>query len=399
MNAVSRLVNVLYLPAVLLQVTRKLSALLIRAFQQPDPTLQVPLLAANALNLWLSKASAALAASPAPRAAVAVRQQLQESQLLQHLGPAMDAAAAWLTTAALAALAGAAATTGSSSSSTAGASVTQQPSSPLQHITFHVNADACCKYLLQIFKLASCVVSPTLALQGVLPAAPAAVRMALTVFQIHDKLQQLKQQRDTGSPRVVSSQALRAAINAIVTVTASFEGDFEVPSMLRSCPAASALVQMAEFVSCLAIMAVAIAMGVDTSSGGIASAAATPAASSSSGASSSTSRRVPGAGRQQPPTQQAASGSDRCWAGSSGSGRGGVSSSGGASSNSSGLSNGVRLDNLTPLSCSLFDILGVNQQTVLLFARLANADNFTRPQHLQVLLKMYSIVLVYQVSM
>jgi hypothetical protein len=372
-------------PAILLQVTRKLSALLFQALQQPDPLFQVPSLAAFALVIWLSKVSDAIKAPTAPRAAAAALQQLQDVQLLQHLGPAMDAATARLTSSP-AAIAEAVAAAGSSSS-TVGASTTQQASILLQHITSYGNAEKCCLCLLQTFNMASCVMptrdSPLVATTVVL-AAPAAVRMALTIFQNHDKIQQLKRQQDTGSPTVSlaqgTSELLLAAIDAMTRLIAACEGHGDMTSMLQSLPAASELVQMPEFVSCLAIMAVATALGVDTSSDGRTSTAAAPAAGRSRGGGGSASRRVPSAGRQQQATQQAGS------------------SSGSAGSNDGGLSNGVRLDSLTPLSCTLFGILGVTKATAVLFARLARSQGITYPYQLQGVLRIYKRVIKYQVS-
>jgi hypothetical protein len=388
-------------PAVLLQVTRKLSALLLKALQQPDPLLKVPLLAAEALDLWLSQVAAATKAASAPRAVAAARQQLQDVQLPQHLGPAMDAATARFT-AAVAALAEAMAATGSSSN-TIGAS-TQQGTVcglPLQHATIYAKSETCCKRLLQIFKLAGCVVSPKVSLPAVVPAAPAAVRMALTVFQAPNNLQQHEEQRlKQASGFAVSRDVHSAAIDAIVILSAACEGFDDVPSMLQLCPAAIELVQMPEFVSCLAIMAVATALGVDTSSDGRISATGTPAGS---GRGSSTSRRVPGAGRQQRLTQQSGSGSDSGGAGSSGSSSGGAgagrSGSSSVSSSDGGLSNGVRLDSLTPLSCCLFDILGVTKETAVLLSGLASSQGYAYMGQLQGLLKIYNSVMEYQVSM
>jgi hypothetical protein len=96
-------------------VTAKLAALFTKVLQQPDAPKHALPVAYAVLNTWLVGAVATMQASPGSRAAAAVRQHLQESQLLQHLGPAMDAAAARLT-AAVAALA--AATAADSSSST-----------------------------------------------------------------------------------------------------------------------------------------------------------------------------------------------------------------------------------------------------------------------------------------
>src|SRR5690349_7715715 len=82
-----------------MQVTGKLARLCVQALQQPLEKGVTLSIACGALNAWLEKAAAPMRASPGSRAAAAVRQQLQESGLLQHLGPGMDAAAARLTAA------------------------------------------------------------------------------------------------------------------------------------------------------------------------------------------------------------------------------------------------------------------------------------------------------------
>jgi hypothetical protein len=179
-------------------------------------------------------------------------------------------------------------------------------------------------------------------------------------------------------------------------------------------------------------MPVVIVLGLDTSSRNGAGAAATPSTLSGSSSSSSPGRQVLGAARQQQLAQQAVSGSSssRCFHGGSGSssrggagssGRGGASSSGGGraragsssrgaagnsgssssravSSRGSGLSSGVRMDSLTPLSCGLFDILGVTKETAVELAAFAEYDGLTTLAHLETLLEIYRTVLKHQVS-
>ncbi len=82
-----------------MQVTRKLAAVAIKALQEPHATVMLWSLACTALNVWLLKVVNAMRASPGVHPWVAVREQLQESRLLQHLGAGMDAAAGRLTTA------------------------------------------------------------------------------------------------------------------------------------------------------------------------------------------------------------------------------------------------------------------------------------------------------------
>ena len=341
----------LYLLLFFLQVTRKVSALFIQALQQPDSLHAMQLLAANTMALWLNKALPSVTASPGSRAAATVRQQLQGLQLLQHLALSMDAAAARLTAAATA---------------LADTPAMQKGATRADRTADYMNAESFCKGLLQIFQLASCVLSSTgmFSVPAALPAAPAAVRITLSVFQ------------DCKKPLPASPGALRAALRATVALVAALQDDEDVPNgTLQSCPAASELLQMPEFASCLAIASVAATLGLDVSGGD----AARGAASSDTDEGSSTGRQVLGAGGQQQPPQQ-------------------VGSRSGASSSSRGLGNGVRLDSLTPLSCSLFDILGVSKETALQLAGLAKEEGFNTPAPLQKVLEIYSCVLEYQVS-
>jgi hypothetical protein len=131
-------------PAVL-QVTHKLAALLIQAYQQPGTISQVPLLASFLVGFWIETAYVAINASPGSRAATSVRQQLQDSQLLQHMASCMDAAAALLTAAAAAAVAAAAANSGGS---TLGAAGTLQDRISFQRLGCFVNTATCCRCLL-----------------------------------------------------------------------------------------------------------------------------------------------------------------------------------------------------------------------------------------------------------
>lgn len=65
---------------------------------------------------------------------------------------------------------------------------------------------------------------------------------------------------------------------------------------------------------------------------------------------------------------------------------------------SSGLSSGARLGSLTPLSCSLFDVLGVSKETVLHLARLVTPTAITTSGSLPTLATAYKSLLKYQVS-
>jgi hypothetical protein len=52
---------------------------------------------------------------------------------------------------------------------------------------------------------------------------------------------------------------------------------------------------------------------------------------------------------------------------------------------------------LTPLSCSVFDILGVTKETALQLALQAEHDGCTTPASLDTVLQVYRIVLNHQV--
>jgi hypothetical protein len=382
--------------AVLLQVTAQLVALYFQTQQQHNTPGPWDVLIHNALTIWLQKAKDAAAASPASRAAAAVRQQLQDSQLLQRLGPAMDAAAAQLT-AAVAAATTAPSSSSGSSGSTAEFAATQQGSELYSLLR---QADCHCVLLLRTFLLASCVLSSTgrFSLEAALPAAPAAVRLMLSVFQACSKLQQLRLQQlllpeapGLLHPEIKISNEWGLSVSLTAMKALTFPLWDGVAAMLRSCPAASELLLLPEFVSCLAIMSVVTVLGLDLTTGsskGAARVAGAPASRSSSapgascstrssggsGIGSGTGRRLPGPSRQQ---QQHTS----------------------STSSDSGSSSGVRLDSLTPLSCKLFDILGVRKETALEAARLASSDGLTTLAHMQKDMVCYSSVLRHQVGL
>jgi hypothetical protein len=111
---------------------------------------------------------------------------------------------------------------------------------------------------------------------------------------------------------------------------------------LQSCPCARELLLSPDLVSCLAVMVIASMLGWVTSSIDCPRAVATPTASSSSGPVAASSTGLPLAStHEQRQQQQASSIMGR------GDGRG-----------------------LTPLSCNLFDVLGVSKETVIQVARL-----------------------------
>jgi hypothetical protein len=285
-----------------------------------------------------------------------VRQQLQESQVLQHLGTAMDAAAARLT-AAVAALAAASSNSGSShaggsssggsgsSDNSSGPSSTEQVS--IQQLTLDVmgeNFQSSC--MLKILLLASYPLSPTgiFSIQAVLPAAPAAMRMMLTVFQNYHRQPPLQLFSHSNNPLLEMHKFM-------LSFACGLRGD--VAGTLQLCPAASELLLSPELLSCLAIMLVVIVLGLDTST-------------------DRTDAYTPSEKQRQEQRQ----------AGSSG----------------SGLS-GARLESLTPLSWGLFDTLGVTKGTALHAALVAQAQGFSTLFNFKVLLASYNSVLDHQVRL
>jgi hypothetical protein len=362
-----------------MQITAKLAALCLQDLQKPDD----PLVAFAAMEVWLTQAMATMRASPESHAAAAVRQQLQDSRLLQHLGPAMDAAAARLT-AAVAALQAAAGATSNSSRSSNGASAAIAPATEQDSIqkqaSYVMTADEQCGLLLKAFDLASSVVCPGVRFtpEIALPAAPAAMRLILTGWQACSKLQQLWQQKKEQLPLQVGSTAMflgsflyNSGCLGLTLPAAVYAGT------LGSSVAGRQLLLSPAFAPCLTILLLVTVLGLDTSSAGGSGNAATAAPNSSSvpGVVSSTALQMPGAGTQQE-EQTANSGS----------------------SSGSGVSSGVQVDSLTPLSCSLFDVLGVSKETVQQAAKVAKAKGLTTVDDLRMLVGVYRNVRVQQVS-
>ncbi len=62
-------------------------------------------------------------------------------------------------------------------------------------------------------------------------------------------------------------------------------------------------------------------------------------------------------------------------------------------------SNGMRLDCLTPLASSVFDILGVSKQAVMHIAEVAKAEGLTSLADVGSMIACYCRVVQYQVSL
>lgn len=153
---------------------------------------------------------------------------------------------------------------------------------------------------------------------------------------------------------------MRAVPGIILSLAEGVED--HAPDALQEYPAESVVVQMPRFLSCLAIVLVATVLRLGASSDDGSVAAAMPAASTSSAHM-----------RQQ--QQEAGNSSSR-----------GV------------LSSGAWLESLTPLSCNVFDVLGVTKETVLQLAWLIKPTDITRTLSLPTLVSAYKCVLKYQVS-
>jgi hypothetical protein len=324
-------------------------------------------MASTALHAWLYVALTALRASPTSRAAATVRQQIVDSGLLEHLGPGMVAAADHHK-AAVAAL-------------SAATPIPADRPNRIQLVAAlleGINAtETCCSSLLGAFQLLSSVLQTEgLATCRVAwPAAPAAACLILTVCQTHSQLQTLRQQQPVGSlidtimTQPDGQWALDNVFRAVLLL--AWESIHTDPAVLQSLPGAAELLLLPEFVSCLAIMLLVAVLGFDTRGAATAVAAARPAATSSgTGDPSSSSVQQQ---QQQAPRQAG-------------------SSSGGA------LDNGVQLDSLTPLSCSLFGVLGVSREGLILAAYLGKAKGITDAPCLTTWLTAYTTWVSQQVS-
>lgn len=304
----------------------------------------MPNLAFSALNAWLAIAVLAMRTSSASRAAGAVRRQLQDSGLPQHLSACMDAAAVQLTGAVAALAAAAAATPGCSSHDPAAEPLTTLQDR-IEAPSCNVNwADVYSTKLLLTYELVSSVLSPegVFKFEAALPAAPGAVRLMLGIYQAHSGLQQLKQQQQL--PWLVkgevvdlieSGKALHAIPKVVLNLASSMtKGRSAVLDTLPSCPGANELLLLPEFASCLACMLVVTVLGWDTT---------TCRDSDSVAAAPVATRRKSMKGSRTSPqvtdTQQQKAVSS-----------GSNVSSGDGSDRTCG--NGVSLDSLTPLSCS-----------------------------------------------
>lgn len=234
-------------------------------------------------------------------------------------------------------------------------------------------ADRCCGCLLHTFELASCAMSPAglFNFAAALPAAPAAVRLVFAGYRACSRLQQLRQQQQGRVPLKFQDRCVfrhQASIHQLVVAARDMSLLYSSAAPLQSSPSSRELLLSPDLLPCLAILLVVVALALGMSGGGGVGTAVMPATNNSSGPGSSSGSQPVTAGHQQ---QQAGS---------------------------SDASSGVRLDSLAPLSCSLFDMLGVTKETALEAARLAKSEGLATPLYLSSLMSGYTGVLTHQVS-
>jgi hypothetical protein len=181
------------------------------------------------------------------------------------------------------------------------------------------------------------------------------MRLMLTLFQNHHMRPQLPLFNDAKDP-------LLEAHGVMMSLACGLEGDVE--AALQSCPQASELLLSPELLSCLAIVLVVTVLGLNTSSDRLDPNPNPPS-------------------RQEQPQQQQERQQEQ--------------QADSSSSSSSVLSNGMRLDSLTPLSCSLFDVLGVTKETALHAARLAHSQGYTDLPNFNTMMLVHNSALNHQV--
>ena len=374
------------------QVLQHLAALCIEASQQ-KAALQCRHPVVNALAVWLYKAMHTCRASPTSRLAASLRQQLQGSGLLQHMAAMLNGSADDLTAATAAACGESGLSSSISSSSTAARRVATKLQDTLTHVT----------RLLCVYHRACQVIAPTasFSLAAGLPAAPAAVRAVLTTFKTCSRVQQLAARDSTPAPVLLlaadavfwddSSEFLSVAFRAVTDLAQAVQ-HHSTDQSLHSLPGVQELLLCPELVPCLAVAILVEALGLVTL---VKDKRAEDVCSSGRGAasssSSSSSSQMPAAqGAAQQPAAAAAASSAGCHQ---------TSSSSQISSSSVGLGIGLSQDGLTPLSCGLFGLLGVDQGVLVHCAR-DFTDDWNSPFPLTCLetVKVYCDVQAYQVS-
>ena len=404
-----------------MQVTRQLAALCIQAHQQ-QTALYHTYTVMTALAAWLGKVDTYTAASvggPNSRFADSVRQQLQESGLLQHMAAVFRTTADGLTMAA-AAVASDAAPSGQGNSHHIHRTVRDY-----DHVTALRHALNNVERALMI-QLAACLtLSPghPFKEESALRAAPAAMHMIHTTFRTCSELQQLAGREGSPAPvrllaagpefqrecELVFGQAmcfmlqLAAAVHHHDGAHSSSAGR---PLQLLPTGGVYELLRCPELFPCLALAVLVAVLGLDTGvqggTEGTSSNSSGTAGGSSSGegeaSSRGSARRNPSLhvqGSSQQPAAAAAAGTARRHDTSS-------SSTSGPTSSSDRLANGVSLDSLTPLSHGLFSLLGVNQgvllQAVRGYRKSPQGGTGVLPDHVYSLIRAFDVVSCHQVS-
>mgnify|MGYP001807165675 CR=1 FL=1 len=384
-----------------MQVTRQLAALCIQAHQQKT-TVSIRYLITSVLGLWLHMTAYDKVASPGSRLAASLQQQLQGPGLQQHMAAMLTDAADGLTAAAAAAFGEHAS---SSTSSSGGGGSNSLATAASESRNFQL-ALAFADRVVSIYIRGCEVLSPgDSRLTVALPAAPAAVRLILTILQTCSKLHQLINRE--GSPAAVlllgidavfekeCTSNLGTAYWAILDLADAMQC-CSPDSPLQSLPGARELLLCPELVPCLAAAVLVAVLGLDTalegSSSGVGgvTGAARAAGSSSSGGTQSGSSKARGRqhapatakGSLQQPTAAAGSSTGRSQAGRSSS-----------SSIAGRCGKALDLNSLTPLSSGLLGMLGVEQDVLLRAARGAGSTFQTIN-----CIGAYNIAIEYQVS-
>jgi hypothetical protein len=370
-------------------------------------------------------------------------QQLQDTELLQHMGAMLASAVGGLTAAAAAAAA--AAFEAEPCSSSGGSMATEQ------QVADSVKAAGSLVYqLLRLYNGAcNAWIQADSSMGPSVPAAAArerpvhraVVTSILTTFQTYSQLQQLAGSKDSPAPAVrlaadtafhnVRADTLHAAVCAMRKLAERVHKHSFIAPSPQPVPGAREVLMCPELVPCLAITVLVAVLVLDTGAGGAAGSSSdatarvlsTTASRSSSAATASSSHcyRSSGTGEcstigdgqgraeggpapttqttlhdQQPAATQAAT--------SSAAPQAGGSSYSSIPSSSADLGNGVSLDCLTPLSRGLFSLLGVDQGVLLQAAAAAgrgtgmDINGNYQPSDLAAIMSVYCDVLAFQVS-
>lgn len=393
-----------------MQVTRQLAVLCIQAHQYNTP-LAIRYLTTTSLAVWLYKACKA-AGSPGSRLAVSMRQQLQTAGLLQQMASVFQHAAD-----ALSAAAAPFATFGQAASRSSGGS----SSTDIAHaVQLYDNTLVSTSKLLDVYIRACRLCTPeggVPSFEVALPAAAAAVQLHRLIFTTGSSFLQLASME--GIPEAVVRLARDADFQqnctgslgeahwAIGELLKSAHNHSSTKGSLQSLPGARELLLCPDLVPCLAVTVLVTVLGLDTGAqeedtgsgsrskhaaqGASSSSSSSAAGSSSRTASGSSSSSRQASAPQGAPPQQVDSSTRYLRPGSSSTSR---------RSSSGRQANGISLDSLTPLSRSLFSLLGVEQGVLLQAAVGAKAkwSGSFKPASFENMIHPYRFLLQQQVG-